>query len=235
MGWLPVLLKLDGLKALVLGGGRQGAKRALQLAEAGARVKVAAREFNAELLRASEEGVVELVRVDLDKQEVLESLIKWANLVVIATSDPEVNERARGIALRLGRLVNDITSAGAGNLVVPFHAETSYGLVIAISTLGKAGVAARVALEKCLEALESDWEVKVIMETLGRLKPWLKRVEPDHTVRMRVYRALASDAEYRRLAREDLLEEALRRALEIAKSITGSACGQNNAGEPGRD
>jgi len=235
MGWLPVLLRLDGFKALVLGGGKQGTRRALQLAEAGAQVRVAALEFSGELLEASERGVVELVETDLRGQGILESLIGWADLVVIATSDPQVNEMARSIASRLGRLVNDVTRAAAGNLVVPFNSETSYGLVMAFSTLGRAGVAARIALEKCLDALEGDREVRTIVETLERLKPWLKSVEPDQAVRMRFYKALAEDSEYRRLAREGLREEAFERALAIARTLIELARKPDQAGEPGAD
>ncbi|MEB2837368.1 MAG: bifunctional precorrin-2 dehydrogenase/sirohydrochlorin ferrochelatase [Desulfurococcales archaeon] len=215
-GWLPVLLRVEGLRALVLGGGRQGTHRALQLARAGARVRVAAREFSSELVEAARRGLVELVEADLRAVEALEGLIGWADLVVVATSDAEVNREAREAALRMGKLVNDVTSAASGNVVVPFHGEAPGGLVVAVSSLGRAGVAARAALEKCLEAIASDPEVEVIAETFAELKRRLKEAEPDPEARMRAYRAVAGDPLYRSLARSGRAREALERALAVA-------------------
>ena len=221
-GWLPVLLRIQGMRALVLGGGSVGERRALQLASRGATVKVVALDFTERLINEARRGRLELFRVDLRNLDRLSKLIEWADLVVVATNDRRINEVAARIALRAGKLVNDATRAARGNVIVPFHAYMDGpDLLIAVTSMGRAGVAARLALDKCREVLASDRELKVVAATMARLKGWLKSVEEDPKKRLLVYYAVAEDEEYRRLAREGREEEALRRALEVARSLLG--------------
>jgi len=221
-GWMPLVLRVSGLRVLVLGGGSVGGRRALQFASGGARVRVAALEFSEELRRAAAGGEVELVRADLRDARELRGLIAWADLVVVATSDPEVNRAASALALELGKLVNDATEAGRGNVMVPFHRRIErLGITVAVTSLGRAGVAARLALERCAETLEGDAELYTIAHTMAKLKEWLKSVEPDPKRRLPIYFMVAEDPEYRRLARDGLVDEALRRALAIASTALG--------------
>jgi precorrin-2 dehydrogenase/sirohydrochlorin ferrochelatase len=222
--WMPIMMRVDGLRVLVLGGGSVGERRALQLAARGARVRVAALDFTPRLVEASRRGLLETLRVDLQRDGLLERLIENADLVVIATSDPELNARAASLALSKGKLVNDATKARRGNVIVPFHAYIDeIGVWIAATSLGRSGVAARLALEKCSNMLAGDVELRTVSRVMSELKEWLLDVEPDPKRRLPIYYTVAGDAEFRRLAREGREREARERAFALARLALSEA------------
>lgn len=218
MAWIPLYVNLEGFRVLVVGGGRVGEGRALLFSRAGARVTVAALEFTDRLRRVAESGSLRLVRVKLPEEwGKLSRLVDESDLVVVALPDPGLAARLAGEALSKGKLVNNAVDYRRGNVVVPFRGSTSYGIHFAVTSLGRAGVAARVAAEKVRECLEGDGELRVLYESMARLKEWLKANVPDPRVRLPVYFKVAEDPEYREAVSRGDLDAAVRRALEIAR------------------
>jgi len=214
--WMPLYIDVSGMRVLVAGGGRVGEGRALAFARAGARVRVAALEFTGGLLEAGRRGLVELVRVDLRDPGERRRLIEWSNLVVVAVGDPRLASEIAGEARGLGRLVNNAVKASEGNVVVPFRGSTSYGLHVAVTSLGRAGVAARESLEAALALLE-DCFYKTLYESMARLKEWLKSNVASAEARMHGYFAAASSEQYREAVADCDPERAYREALTAAR------------------
>ena len=223
--WIPLYVDPAGLRVLVLGGGPVGAQRALLLARAGARVVVAALGFHESLVEAERRGLVALVEADLSDPSSAEALASRADLVVVALGDPAAAARAAGALLARGALVNNMVNAMEGNVVVPFRAETSYGLRLAATSLGEAGVAAREALEAAVGLLE-DCPYRTLYASMARLKARLKASVPDPRLRMHGYFAAASSGEYREAVWECDEEAAYRAAVDAAfRAIRGAGGG----------
>ncbi len=207
------------LRVLVIGGGRAGAGRALRLASRGARVVVASLEFSGELVEAWRRGLVELVRADAG-DSIVDALMEWANLVVVAVPDAGLARRLAERAEALGKLVSVATTGVRGNAVMPFQGEGG-GLAYAVTSLGASGLAARRALELIGERVAGDPEVRCLLRVHGEVKRRLIEGVGDHRARMRVHEALWRDPEFRALCREGREREALERALRLAAEITG--------------
>jgi len=207
------------LRVLVVGGGRAGSGRALRLAGRGARVVVVSLEFSEELVEAARRGVVELVRADAG-DPLVDALMGWANLVVVAVPDRGLAERLAGRAEALGKLVSVATTGVRGNTVIPFQGGGG-GLYYAVTSLGESGLAARRALELVGERVAGDPEVRCLLRVHGEVKRRLIERVAGHEERMRVHGALWSDGEFRRLCREGREGEALERALALAERLTG--------------
>ncbi|BAA80489.2 precorrin-2 dehydrogenase [Aeropyrum pernix K1] len=218
MEYHPFVLRVRGARVLVVGGGGVGGRRAVLLASKGAKVRVVSLEFSQELLRAAERLGIELIEGGFGEAR---RHIPWASIVVIATPHTGEAEEIAREALKAGKLVNVAADHRLGNLLFPFAGE-SKGLLVGVTSLGVSGLAARRALEKIIELLDGDEEVECLLETHGRLKRLLFEVVEDSRLRMEVHTSLWNDAEYRRLCREGRVEEAMSRALEVARSVSGA-------------
>lgn len=214
--YLPLFVKMDNIKVLVLGGGSVGTKRALTFRDAGARVTVAAKEFTEELKLSS--GLI-LVPISLpEEMDTLKKLIKEHDLIVVALSDEGLAKEISNFALSEGKLVNNAINYLDGNVIVPLRGRVQ-GLQIAVTSMGTTSLAARVALSKAIEALESDVEVRAIYEAMGRLKKVIRGTIKDHEVRMKAYEAISIDKEFRELASRGDWVAAYLRGLKIVESF----------------
>lgn len=145
MSAYPVMLDGAAIAALVVGGGRVGARRALALANAGARVRVVAPTF-ADALR---EAATRSPALTLTARAYAAGDVADATLVVAATSSREVNARVAADARAQGRLVNVVDAPGQGNFVAA-ATHRAGDLVVAVSAGGVPTAAARV--RDCLAA-----------------------------------------------------------------------------------
>jgi siroheme synthase-like protein len=102
----PMALDLVGLRCVVVGGGAVGTRKALKLAESGARVTVVSPEVTEALARSAAEGEVSWVPEPFDEEH-----LRDVFLVVTATDDEAANARVAEAAFRRGVLLCDSTSA----------------------------------------------------------------------------------------------------------------------------
>ena len=215
---IPLYVEVEGRNVLVVGGGNVGTRRALKFLEAGANVRVLSKEFSSRLVEKSrEEQRLQLIRADASNPGEVESLVRWADIVVLATDNLELNRRISRLARKYGRLVNNATDASDTEVVVPFELEVN-GIRVAVTTEGRAGVVARLAAERIKNLLESDVELRTLMEVMSRAKEYMKKVIGSPKKRFPIYFELADDEKLRSLARQGRAEEAWLRAKEIIDS-----------------
>ena len=216
---IPVYLEFKGLKVAVIGGGSVGTRRAKLLSEAGADVTVYSIDFSEELGELAGKDMVKLVELPKDvAPEVLADVIPGNTvLVVIATSNLEFNKRLSRKLLSRGILVNNATDARSGNTVFPFRGEVyDGGIKISVTSLGRTGVAARRALEYCIESLEDNSYLRNLYEVMSKFKSILISCISDPKRRFPLYFKVDRDSLFHELVRAGSLEDALARALEIA-------------------
>jgi len=134
----PIALNGPRVRALVVGGGAVGTRKALALLEAGAQVRVIAKVITAQLesAKAGNRLVVTLAPYTSDA-------LADSTVVIAATSSREVNSRVAADARERGKLVNIVDSPEDGD----FHnmaIHRSGDLTIAVSTGGVPGAATRI-------------------------------------------------------------------------------------------
>ncbi len=219
MAHIPLFINVKGKRVAVFGGGSVGERRARMFAEAGADVVVAAEEFSDGLRRMASKGLVKLVELKLPEGlGEAKRIIEWSWLVVVALGDQEAARLVAEEALRAGKLVNNAVDAGMGDVVVPFRATVWGDMQLAVTSLGRSGIAARTALEEAVRCLESREDLRRLYEALKAVKSELKARVPDAGERIKLYFEIAGDARFRELAVAGRLREALERALEIARA-----------------
>jgi len=135
---LPIALNGEHMRALVVGGGAVGTRKALALLEAGAHVRVVSPEITSELANAKAGN-----RLIIQSERYGPDALADANVVIAATSSREVNSRVAADARARGKLVNVVDSPDEGD----FHnmaLHRSGDLTIAVSAGGVPGAAARI-------------------------------------------------------------------------------------------
>ncbi|MGO8759919.1 MAG: siroheme synthase CysG [Terracidiphilus sp.] len=153
---MPIFLKLEGRRCLVVGAGRVALEKIGSLLKTGARLRVVAPEACAEIRQLNAEGKLEWVEREFEGRD-----LDGNFLVIAATNGPEVNAAvyreagARGIACNS---VDDVP-----NCDFFFGSVVGRGeLQIAISTAGESPAVAQRLRREIDEQLPED------------LGPWLK-------------------------------------------------------------
>ena len=161
---MPIYLKLEGRKCLVVGGGAVAHRKVKGLLQAGAHVTVVApflRGGLTRLLRSVTPGRIRYLSRPFRSRDLEGSL-----LAVAATDDSAVNLRVAEAARRRGTLVNVVDSPQACDFMVPSVLRRG-PLCISVSTSGASPALAK-SLRKELEGLYGHG--------LGQGLSWLARL-----------------------------------------------------------
>ena len=108
MGWTPLYLDLQDKNVLVVGSGEVGQRRAQRFLSSGANVIIISRHTSDELKKM---GALYKSRKELKKW------VEWADLMVVASSDSQLNQKAT--FLSKDKLINRADYPEHGNLIVP--------------------------------------------------------------------------------------------------------------------
>ena len=202
---LPVLLNLQGKRAVVFGGGPVAERRAVKLLQAGARVTVVSREFTPGL-----EGL-KSPRLELVEREVQDGagFIEISDVVLVATNDKDLNASLEKEARKQKKLVN--RADAVSDFVIPAALEVG-GIVIAVSSGGRSPGVARM-IKKRLERAITQEDV-LAMELQERLRARLRGEIADQKERRRRLREALQNPEVLEALRARDLERAERIALE---------------------
>lgn len=203
---IPLYIDFNGKKVVIIGGGGVGTTRAKKFIEAGAEVVVYSLKFSEDLVRLSNEGKVKLVSVDIEKIN-FEKILRNAQVVVVAIGDKSYNEKIVEVARRYKTLVNLANDAEKTEVVVPFEGGRN-GIRFAVTTEGKSGVVARKVKEAFQKVLEEDEEILYFLNAMEYLKKYMKSREVPVNLRMKLYYVVSSDEKFRKLVKEQKVEEA---------------------------
>lgn len=131
MKYYPVGLRLKGKDVLVVGAGIVAERKIRTLRAFGAFVRVVAPQATAHIKRLALEG-----RIRWFKRSYRSSDIRGSRLVIIATSDRGVNEKAAQDAKKIGVWANVVDRTAVCEFIAPAVIRKK-GLVLAISTDAK--------------------------------------------------------------------------------------------------
>jgi siroheme synthase-like protein len=144
--YYPILLKINGKRCLVVGGGMVALRRVQTLTGHGADVVIISPDICPELEQLSKDDLVRITKRDYKPED-----LNGAYLAVAATDDAVVNEKVAAEAKRIGILVNVVDRPDISDFIVP--SQFSRGdIIVAVSTCGKSPALAR----KIRSELESE-------------------------------------------------------------------------------
>ncbi len=212
---IPLYIEFDNKNVLIIGGGGVGTGRAKKFLKAGAKVLVLSMDFSEELKKLAREGKVHLIRGDA-KSNLLEPLIAWSNLVTVAIGDLSINDRIEKIAKKYKVLVNLANDAKNTEVVVPFEGEVD-GIRFAVTTEGKSGIVARKVRDAFQKMLEEDEETIYFLKAMTHLKNYMKERKVPLKFRMKLYFIVSSDKEFKRLVKEEKINEARKYAEKLVE------------------
>ncbi len=162
MSLLPVFLKLEGRRGLVVGAGAVAVEKVASLLKTGLRLRVVAPEASVEIKRLAIEGRLEWIQRPFEIAD-----LDGYFIVIAATDSDDVNAQVYMAALERGILANSVDD--------PPHCDFYFGSVvsrgslqIAISTAGESPAVAQRLRREIDEQLPEDlgpW-----LESLGQLR-----------------------------------------------------------------
>ena len=178
----PIVLKLFGRRALVVGGGEVALRKARVLADAGARVRVVAPKLVAGF---TEDGRFECLAARYEKRH-----LEGARVAVAATDDEAVNRQVARDARAAGALVNVVDRPELCDFIVPAQVRRG-DLVVAVST----GGAAPALAKRLRERLEKEFgpEYATYLAVLREVREDLKKRNIPADLRRRIFERLTED------------------------------------------
>ncbi|MBU4534832.1 MAG: bifunctional precorrin-2 dehydrogenase/sirohydrochlorin ferrochelatase [Euryarchaeota archaeon] len=208
MGWTSLFLNMEKKKVLILGSGEVGQRRALKFLDAHSKVIITGGTVPEKLLKL---GALEKPVNELEKW------IEWADLVVVASGDNDLN--AKAAALGKNKLLNRADYPLEGNIIVP----TSFSVgdaQISIFTGGKSPLMARMLRKKIQEAIKDADLLQIELQHYARqlLKD---RVIDQKKRRVHLYQ-IFNNPEIIKLLNEGELKEAKSLVRKYLNKINGT-------------
>ena len=161
----------------MVGGGAVGARKVLDLLEAGARVTVVSPELTPVLADLAAKG--ELIHLQGDFQE---EQVQGMALVIGATDDMEVNARVSAAAQVRNIWVNIVDQPDLCTFIVPAQVRRGE-LTLAISTGGASPALARKIREELEELFGPEyWPYLALMQTIRTRVLEARRGDPENAV-----------------------------------------------------
>ncbi len=169
MRYYPVYLDMRERKALVVGGGAVGSRKAQTLLRAGARVTVVSPQASEDIRTLAAEG-----RLTWHPRPYCASDLEDMFLVFGATDDPELDRRIQADAEQGHVLCNFAAQPDRGQFILPSIVERG-DLLVSISTCGQSPAVAR-RLRRELEDRFGE-EYAPFLQLMGAVRAWLVKRE----------------------------------------------------------
>ncbi|ANS75515.1 hypothetical protein AWM70_13665 [Paenibacillus yonginensis] len=176
--YIPIMLDCEGLKAVIVGGGRIAARKAAPLLEGGAELTVISPQLGPSLEQKWQLG--EIIWMNRPYQAGDLKALKAA-LVYACTPDPMVNRNLAQEARELNIPVNVATRSSEGNFITPTVIRRG-DLVISVSASGASPVLVRGITDE-LNARFGD-EYALYLEFCRKVRERVKRQVDDPAKRL---------------------------------------------------
>ena len=184
--FLPLLLKTDGLRCLLIGGGQVAARKLEMLARAGCRITVEAPDLCPAVRALVESGAADFIGREYRRGD-----CRGYGLVVAATERREVNRAVFEEARSLGIPVNVVDDPELCTAIFP-AAWREGPLVLAVSTGGTAPFLAAALRDRLAGQCSGmgAWAAAA-----GRFRQAVRKAVPDPQARQRLYRLFPPQGE----------------------------------------
>lgn len=194
MDWTSLYFKTSNLNVFILGTGEVATRRANKFLDHGANVRLAGNNLSADL---EDKGAVLCSTDDVDE------LVRWCDLVVIASGDEELSDYVSKIAR--DKLINRADFPQKGDIIVPTSFEIG-DVEISIFTNGKSPLMAR-QLRKKIQSIISREDILEI-ELQGYARSILKETTEDQKVRRKYLYEIFEDEKINGFIKNNQIDEA---------------------------
>lgn len=204
MGWTPLFLDMKDKKVLIVGSGEVGSRRAVRFLEADSQVIILGSHIGPEILAKG---------AALKPPQEVEKWVEWADLVVVASGDPELNQLVTDLAG--DKLLNRADEPDTGNVIVPSSFFIG-DVQISIFTQKKSPLMAQEIRKKIQKVITEEDVLQLELQYYTRniLKD---KVEGQRNRRSYLYQLL-DDENIKKLLNEGKIEEAKSYVDELINS-----------------
>jgi precorrin-2 dehydrogenase/sirohydrochlorin ferrochelatase len=209
MRYYPVYLDLKDRAALVVGGGAIAEGKAVQLVEAGARVRLVSPDLTPRLAELIASGAIEYRRGEFKLDD-----LRGVALVISAANDQAVNEEVARLAAEWGLLHNVVDQPALCNFITP-ALVTRGDLQISVSSGGGSPSLTQRVKREVAELIGEEYGQ--LLELAAEMRVEAKRRIPDFGRRRKILHAFV-ESEALDLIRAGKREEARRIAHELLQA-----------------
>jgi len=195
MSYYPIFLQLEGMTALVVGGGGVARRKVETLLGFGANVSIVARELAPELNRLIQNGEIRFLGEEME-----DAFFDDVSLVIAATDDAGLNHRVSEGARTRGLLVNAVDQPADCTFIVPSIVRRG-DLMIAVSTSGKSPALSK-KIRKGLEAQFGE-EYAEFLDLMGGVRKGLLTMGLPQPENSRIFHEIVDSPILEALARGD--------------------------------
>ena len=194
MGWTPLFLEMDDNKVLIVGSGEVGIRRTRRFLEAGANVVVIGNHVPDDLLNLG---------VNIKPQEEIERWVDWADIIVTASADHNLNQKIADISGN--KILNRADEPDKGNMIVPSSFFIG-NIQISISTGGMSPLMSKVLRKKIEKVIKPEDIMQLELQSFAR--DILKTKIDDQKIRRKYLYTISQDKKIQKLLNEGKLEDA---------------------------
>ncbi|MDP8011562.1 MAG: precorrin-2 dehydrogenase/sirohydrochlorin ferrochelatase family protein [Thermoplasmata archaeon] len=190
MKYIPIFLDLSKIKIVIFGGGKV-ALRKLDYLE-GADITVVSEKFMEDFLKRD----VKMISKKIESKEDINEYIKDADLVIIATSDKNINSLIMKECEEKRKIFNLVDDKKSKAIFPAYHNEN--GIIMAISTSGKAPSLATFIRDRLSPSLK---EYSKALDLIERIRNSLD--SHDEEKRKKFFRSLFNEKIFWDMVKED--------------------------------
>ncbi len=194
MGWTPLFLEMNYNNVLIIGSGEVGNRRTRRFLDAGASVVVIGNHVSDDILELG---------VTIKPIEEVKDCVEWADIVVTASSNQELNQQVADMAGE--KLINRADDPNKGNLIVPSSFFIG-DVQICIFTGGKSPLMSKELRKKIEKVIKSEDILQLELQSFAR--DLLKERVDNQKKRKKYLYSILDDQKIQKLLMEGKLEEA---------------------------
>ena len=194
MGWTPLFLEMKDNNVLIVGSGEVGNRRTRRFLNAGASVVVIGAHVSNKNM--------ELGAITKPPEEI-EKWVEWADIVVTASSDHDLNKKAADISG--DKLLNRADNPREGNLIVPSSFFIG-DVQICIFTGGKSPLMSKELRKRIEKVIKFEDVLQLEVQSFAR--DLLKKRVTDQKERREYLYIILNDPNIKKLLNEDKMEDA---------------------------
>ena len=214
MDYMPIMLRLQGHKVLVVGGGQVAVRKVAMLLRAGAIVRLVADTVDPSLAQSLCDSPHEVLEKHFQPED-----IDSVRLVVAATDDNAVNLQVYNESQQRCVPVNVVDNPALCDFIFPSIVDRS-PVIVAVSSGGNSPVLARLLRSRLETYIPSGFGN--LADLLGNYRVKVKKVIPSMSQRMRFWESIMSGpvVEQMMSGKKEKAEQLLDSALQQSEHIS---------------
>ncbi|MGD6810425.1 MAG: precorrin-2 dehydrogenase/sirohydrochlorin ferrochelatase family protein [Candidatus Bathyarchaeia archaeon] len=208
--------RLDGKTIVIIGGGREGCRKILNLVDSNAQITVVSSDFSDGIKSFAEQGKIRLHRAQIkEPQDFVSLLDPKPDLLLAVTNDTALNAQLLKAGKAVGCLVYSVDAPELSDFTFPAVARIG-DVKIAVSTGGKSPAMARELRQRIVKYVTPEDLLAIDLQSY--LRKLLKISVDDHHVRSQILNEMLNNVDIKQALRDGNLDAAKELALKLLKN-----------------